>query len=208
MNKNKILIIAGVIGALIIIGAIVSQSMKPKVTYDKPIGPLPFEGRADAAVVVDEYGDFQCPACKTASPIVQQFIDLYGANVRLNFKQFPLESIHANALNAAMASLCANDQGKFWPMHDKMYERQEDGLSSGNLKSFAKEVGVNEADFNACYDSRARLDQVRKEQAEGYALNINGTPSFVINGKDVVGLRDLEAKIRVLLGLPPLEVKK
>lgn len=207
MNNKKILIAVSVVGAVIIIGAIVAQSMKPKVVYDKPLGAAPFEGRADAAIVVDEYGDFQCPACKSAAPVVKQFIDTYGANVRLNFKQFPLESIHANALNAAMSSLCANDQGKFWPMYDKMYERQADGLTESNLKLFAKEVGVNETDFNACYDSGARISQVKKEQAEGLALNVQGTPSFVINGKEVVNLRDLEAKIRVLLGLPPAEVK-
>lgn len=207
MNNKNILIGAGVVGALVIIGAIVMQSTKPKVKYDLPFGEAPFEGRADAAIVVDEYADFQCPACKSAVPLVNKFVDTYGANVRLNFKQFPLESIHANALNAAMSSLCANDQGKFWPMHDKMYEKQEAGLSVSNLKSFAKEIGLDEVNFNACLDSKARLPQVRKDQADGLVVKVQGTPSFVINGKEVVGLRDLEAKIRVLLGLPPVEVK-
>lgn len=207
MNNKKILIAVGVVGAVIVIGAIIAQSMKPKVTYDKPAGAAPFQGRADATIVIDEYADFQCPACKSAVPAVKRIVELYGANIRLNFKQFPLESIHANALNAAMASLCANDQDLFWPMHDKMYEKQTDGLTEGNLKSFAKEVGVNEVDFNACYDSKARLSQVRKDQALGNSVKVQGTPSFVINGKEVVSLRDLEAKIRVLMGLPPVEVK-
>lgn len=207
MAKNQKYLIGAAVIIVAIVGVIAYGSQKPKVEYTLPAGERPFKGRADAAVVVDEYADFQCPACRFAVAIVEGIDEKYGSNVRINFKHFPLESIHQNALKAALASECANDQGKFWTMHDAIYENQDAGLTESNLRKFAEGSGLDMAQYDACYQSKARLNIIRNDQTDGDVAGVNGTPTFVINGKTQVGLKDLEAEIRKALGLP-VEVAK
>lgn len=208
MKRNqKYLIAAGAV-IVVIIGIIFLTDQKaPKVAYTLPAGEQPFKGRADASVIVDEFADFQCPACAYAVAVVNAIDVKYGNNIRINFKNFPLESIHQNAMKAALSAQCANDQGKFWLMHDAIYEKQQDGLSAANLRKLAESVGLDMAQYDACYDSSARLDVIRADQREGDRLDVNGTPTFVINGKTQVGLKDLEAEVRKALGLPAEAVK-
>jgi protein-disulfide isomerase len=119
---------------------------------------------------------------------MKQIEDTYvtTGKVKIAFKQFPLTNIHQNSEKAAEASLCANDQGKFWEMHNKMFENNN-VLDVNSLKGYAKLLGLNTNDFNTCLDSGKYADQVQKDQQEGIALGITGTPSFIINGKLVTG---------------------
>lgn len=196
--KNKY-VIGGIIAvAVIVVLVIVGMSATAPGTYTKKNAPRPFLGKADSAIVVQEFSDFQCPFCKNAAPVVKDLAAKYGDGVKFEYHYFPLTRLHANAMNAALAAECANDQSKFWEMHDKIFENQ-DRLTKSNLKSFAKELGLKESDFNACLDTRAYVDVVNADLEAGKGKGVQGTPTFFVNGEET-RLELLEAKI--------LELKK
>ena len=112
----------------------------------------PAKGPATAPVTIVEFSDFECPFCKRVVPTLEQVTQKYGDKVRLVFRQFPLSSIHPNAQKAAEAALCANDQGKFWEMHDAMFKDQK-ALEVAALKVTAGNIGVDKAKFDQCLDS-------------------------------------------------------
>lgn len=185
---------AVVAGVLIAVGLLSSES----ASYDKPSNVARMVlGAQDAAVVVQEYSDFQCPACKAAAPEVKRLIQAYGDSIRFEYHHYPLTQRHANAFSAALASECANDQGKFWQMHDKIFEKQ-DQLTKGNLKSMAGELGLDQKSFDACFDSRAYADTVNADMERGKQLGVSGTPTFFVNGTETK-LADLERTIQDLL---------
>jgi len=193
---KKTPIILGVVAGLLVAYGIYAYVTRP--TYALPAGERPFKGRADAAVVVNEFSDFQCPACKTAVPVVEALDEKYGANIRINYRHFPLR-IHPFAKDAALAAECANDQGKFWEMHDLMFANQPN-IQKPQLKKMAEQLGLKTAEFNACLDSKARQSIIDADVAEGNRLGLGGTPTFYIN--DVgVGTSGLEAAVRKSLGL-------
>lgn len=188
--------IVGII-AIGIVGVALS-SRGPKVTYDNVNSPRPFEGNANAKVVVQEYSDFQCPACGTAYPYVKEIVQKYAKDIRFDFKHYPLTKIHINAYNSALASECANDLGKFWAYHDKLFENQEK-LSSNNLKQYAVDLGLDTTKFNACLDIKAKKSVVDADIQDGNSKKIPGTPTFFVNGQQVA-LGDLEKAIKSALG--------
>lgn len=151
-------------------------------TYDDVYTPKPFEGNSDATVKIVEFSDFQCPACGAAHVTVKKIMAEYGDKVSLEYKHFPLTSIHAFAFNAAEASECANDQGKFWEMHDIMFENQDE-LSVKALKKYAEQLELDAKKFNNCLDSNAKAKYVTADYNEGIGKGVDSTPSFFINGK-------------------------
>lgn len=143
------------------------------------------KGNPAAAVTVTEYADLQCPACKSAHTLINApLIEQYGSRVRFEFKHFPLTSIHPYAMEAAMASECAADQGKFWEFVDATYENQEQ-LTSGALRDWAKALALDEALFDRCLRSGIKRDAVTADQKGGEALGVNSTPSYFVNGQKV-----------------------
>ncbi len=173
----------------------------PKVAYENITSPRPVTGNTSSTVVLQEYSDFQCPACGAAQPVVKQLLEKYGASIRFEYKHFPLTKIHVNAYNAALASECANDLGKFWEMHDKLFANQTK-LSSTDLKQYAQDLGLDTTKFNACYDARAKKSVVDADVKEGTAKNVQGTPTFVLNGAAVQfsSYAELESIIRAATG--------
>lgn len=148
----------------------------------KPIHPRSSSG---AAVVVAEYGDLQCPSCKAAhTAIVKPLLDTYGAKIRYEFHHFPLRSIHRYALEAAEASECAADQGKFWEMVDVIFEKQSD-LSEEALRAWANQLKLDMDLFDRCTDSDIKRDAIMAEYDEGKDLGVTGTPTFFVNGTRV-----------------------
>ena len=140
----------------------------------------PSKGPASAPVTIVEFSDFQCPYCGMATKELHQVMGQYGDKVRLVFRNFPLD-FHKQAQKAAEAGLCAQEQGKFWEMHDKMFENQRE-LEVEKLKEYAKGLGLDAAKFDQCLDSGKMAEQIKKDQAAGEALGVTGTPAFVING--------------------------
>lgn len=200
-NKNTQLVIA--IIAILIIGWLIYSSVN-KPQYDAPDVARPFLGREDASIVIDEYSDFQCPACKVANVLVKNWDEQYGANIRINYRHLPLQQIHQYAFGAALASECANDQGKFWEYHDLLFGYQEVGLQVSTLKEIAQNLKLDTEKFNACLDSKAHKGIVNNDLKKASQLNLNGTPSFLYNGNYVKDRGAIEGMIRKDLGLPAL----
>ena len=137
-------------------------------------------GNQNAKVVIEEFSDFQCPACGVISPMVEQIVRKYLDKVRLDFYHYPL-SYHQNAFIAAEAAECANDQGKFWEFGKVAFANQTN-LTEDNLKLFAKNLKLDTTKFNQCLDSGAKKAKIKNDMAEGDKRDLQGTPSFYVNG--------------------------
>ena len=151
----------------------------------------PSEGPKDAPVTLVEFSDFQCPYCARMQPTLKQIKDTYGEKVRLVFRQFPLNSIHPQAQKAAEASLCANDQGRFWEMHDKLFET-DTGLKIDDIRERATSLELNLEDFNQCLDSGKYSAAVQQDVLDGVKAGVTGTPALFINGLSFSGARSFE----------------
>jgi protein-disulfide isomerase len=151
----------------------------------------PFVGPEDAAVTIVEFSDFECPFCSRAYETVNEVKELYGDDVKVVFKNFPL-SFHDNAQKAAEASECAFDQDMFWEMHDMLFENQ-DALTVEDLKAYAEELGMDTETFNECLDSGAKEEAVEEDFNAGTEVGVTGTPAFFINGRELIGAQPLEA---------------
>lgn len=146
----------------------------------------PSFGPKDAAVVIVEFSDFQCPFCRQAVPVVKEILKDYGDRVLFVYRDFPLESIHPQAVLAALAGECAHEQGGFWPMHDKIFENQEE-ISEANLKTYAVQIGLNSIQFGTCLQSAKYLAEVEQDLQDGIEAGVRATPTFFINGLKVEG---------------------
>jgi protein-disulfide isomerase len=156
-----------------------------KVTGTSKAGADPSTGPDGAKVKIIEYSDFQCPYCSRAAQTMKQVVEIYGEQVQLTFRNFPL-SFHQYAQKAAEASECANLQGKFWEMHDKMFANQN-ALTDAHLKAYAVELGMDADKFNSCLDSGEMKAEVERDFQDGTALGVQGTPGFIINGEHISG---------------------
>ncbi|MEK7464963.1 MAG: DsbA family protein [Patescibacteria group bacterium] len=149
----------------------------------------PVLGNPDAPVTMIEFSDFQCPFCgrfwqQTLPAIKAKYIET--GTVKFVYRDFPISSIHSEAEKAAEAGECADEQGKFWEYHDRIFQGQDE-LGEASLKRWAAELGLNAAQFNTCLDSGKYTDEVAKDFQDGQAAGVTGTPTFFINGQSVVG---------------------
>ncbi len=156
---------------------------------DAVVGLDHTRGAALAPVTLIEYGDFQCPACRTYHPIVEKVIaSTSPQTLRFVFRHFPLTQ-HGNAMPAAQAFEAAGQQGKLWEMYDILYERQPDWETSKDAKTlfvgYAKELGLDEAIFLADFDSKDVKDKINNDYKGGVKAGINSTPTFYVNGKKI-----------------------
>jgi protein-disulfide isomerase len=161
------------------------------------IGDDPARGPADAPITIVEFSDFQCPFCSRATATLKKLDAAYPGKIRVVYRDFPLVQIHPNAARAAEAAACANEQGKFWPMHDAMFEHQ-DKLAEADLKQSAAALGLDATAFNQCLESGRHTAQWKKDTAEGEAYGVSSTPAFFINGRLVVGAQPYESFARIL----------
>lgn len=141
----------------------------------------PFKGPADAKVTLVEFSDFQCAFCIRAVGQLNGVLKAYPKDVRLVYKQFPLDS-HSEAAVAARASLAAHAQGKFWPLHDKMYAQSRE-INRTKILAWAQELGLDMPKFTAVLDAKATSEQVERDLDEGGRIGVEGTPTIFINGK-------------------------
>lgn len=138
-------------------------------------------------VQVVEFGDYQCPACGQAYPITKQILSEYGDKITFVFRNFPLPQLHPNAEAGAEAAEAANAQGKFWEMHDMLYENQDSWSDVSDptdiFVSYASTLGLDTAKFKKDITSKAYDKYIQSDVSDGYSLGITGTPTFYINGK-------------------------
>jgi protein-disulfide isomerase len=153
------------------------STLSPPVSErDHVVGP------ADARVTLVEYGDFECPHCGALYPIVQAARTAFGGNLRFAFRHFPLRASHPHALAAAKAVEAAGEQGKFWEMHDRLYQRQAE-LSDADLERHARELGLDVERFRRSLGERAHVARIREDLASAGRSGAQGTPSLFINGE-------------------------
>jgi protein-disulfide isomerase len=138
-------------------------------------------GAEHSPVTVVEYGDFECPICKQAAPAVKLMLERFGNHVRFVFRHFPIESAHPHALHAAEAAEAAGGQGKFWQMHDLLFENQLH-LKLNNLREYAERLQLDMARFIAEMDDEIYLQRVREQMQGGQRSRVRSTPTFYING--------------------------
>jgi protein-disulfide isomerase len=168
----------------------VMRSLEP-LRFNVDAKGSPSLGPATAPVVLVLFSDFQCPYCRGMGTTLKEVSKKYGDKVRLVFRQFPLANIHPFAEGAAEASLCAAAQGRFWEMHDLLFQNQK-SLSVNDLKSHAEKLGLDTAAFNACVDSKRFAPQVKEDLKAGASAGTDGTPALYINGRFLNGNRPFE----------------
>ncbi len=153
----------------------------------------PVLGNKDAPITIVEFSDFECPFCGkhflTSHPqIVENYVNT--GKVKIVYRDFPLD-FHKNAQKAAEAAECADEQGKFWEMHDKLFLNQ-DSLSMENFKQWAKDIELDAAQFNACIDSEKYVEEIQNDVKDGTKYGISGTPTFFINNQILKGAQPYE----------------
>jgi protein-disulfide isomerase len=153
-------------------------------------------GPASAPVTVVEFSDFQCPYCSRAQPTLRKVRETYGDKVRFVFVDFPLD-FHPLAQKAHEAAYCAEDQGKFWPMYDRLFS-SEGKLDVPNLKAYATELGLDATAFGTCLDSGKHAARTETAMEEGARNGVTGTPAFFINGRMLVGAQPFESFASVI----------
>ena len=154
-------------------------------------------GPAEAAVTLVEYGDYECPDCGRAYPIVQRVQQRMGRALRFVFRNFPLRESHPHAQHAAEAAEAAAAQGKFWEMHDRLFERQF-ALDDENLIEYAGDLALDVARFRRELAGRVYEPRVREDFRSGVARGVNGTPTFFINGSRYDELWDAASLLAAL----------
>jgi protein-disulfide isomerase len=147
-----------------------------------PVNPADHNlGPSHAPVTVVEYGDFECPNCKQAAPAVKLLLARFTGRVRLLWRHFPLEEVHPHALDAALAAEVAAGQGKFWPMHDLLFENQRH-LKRPQLRSYAERLELDMRRYDADMADTVYLQRVREDIEGGSASGVRATPTFFLNG--------------------------
>ena len=172
------------------------QSPPLKISEDND----PIIGNMDAEITIIEFSDFQCPFCarfhvQTLPTIMDEYIN--KGTVKLVFRDFPIQSIHPNALPASVAAECANEQKKFKEMHDVLFEKQNE-WSNQNIESvmntfsqYASDLGLEEKAFDSCLKNRKYIEEIQKDLDDGRTYGISGTPGFFI-GNDQIGFIELK----------------
>jgi protein-disulfide isomerase len=161
------------------------------VRVDVPINGAPFKGSESAQVTIVKFEDFQCPYCKAVQPNFQEVLKRYDGKVRLVHKDLPLDRIHPEARQAAEAARCADDEGKFWEYHDKLYASSPNAAPE-DLKSHAKDLGLKQDLFDKCLTSGKYKAAIQKDMNEAASLGLTGTPTFFINGRELSGAQSVE----------------
>src|SRR2546422_7287157 len=151
-------------------------------------------GHPGAPVTVVEYGDFECPNCKQAAPAVKLLLKRFAGRIQFAFRHFPLEEVHPHALHAALAAEAAGAQGKFWPMHDLLFENQAH-LKPQHLRGYAERLELDVQRFYYEMEQELYLQRIREEIEDGKRSGVRATPTFFVNGK----LRDVSYGLHTLV---------
>ncbi|MDQ2922073.1 MAG: DsbA family protein [Acidobacteriota bacterium] len=160
-------------------------------------------GPVDARVKMEEFGDFQCPSCGTLHPVLKKLESEYDSRVALTFREFPLAPIHPNALEAARAAEAAGLQGRFWQMHDLLYDYQSAWSDSKDVRAvfvqYAADRGLDAERLRRDMDSQVVKERIAADQRRAVSLGVTGTPTVFINGREVAADALTESGLRALI---------
>lgn len=188
MDKRFWVIVAAILVAFV--GFIVINNKDKASAPDSDSKGTPTENvRGEGTVTLVEYGDFQCPACAQYHPIVEQVVEKYEGQIKFQFRNFPLVSIHPNAFAAARAGEAAAQQGKFWEMYDKLFNNQQDWSDSKNPRehfdNYAKQIGLDTEKFKTDFASSRTNDAINADISAAEKVGAQSTPTFVLDGKKI-----------------------
>jgi protein-disulfide isomerase len=155
------------------------------------VGDAPVLGPKNAPVTIVEWSDFQCPFCGRVEPTLQQLRDQYKGKIRIAWKNQPL-SFHPNAMPAAEAAMAAHEQGKFWEFHDALFKKQGQ-LSPQLYDEVARSLGLDLDRFHASIEAHKSAAHIQADMTAGRAVGAEGTPTFFVNGKKLVGAQPIDA---------------
>jgi protein-disulfide isomerase len=173
-------------------GVISSPTPRAYVRYDVPTEGFPSIGPEDAEIVVVEFSDFQCPFCrKFHQETYQALLDAYPGQIRFVYRNLPLTQIHPDAMGAAVASLCANDQDAYWDYHDKLFTGEL--LGEAVYVQYATDLGLDVEEFTACLSSGKHDQFIQDDMGFSLGLGVQSTPTFFINGLALVGAQPLSS---------------
>lgn len=172
--------------------AILLAPPRVQVAYDR----ARLRGNPKAAVTIVEFSDYECPYCRQVEPTVKQVLAKYGDEVRLSYRDYPLQAIHAHAEIAAEASRCAEEQGKFWEYHDQLFAGSK--LDKDALMEYARNLKLDEKQFDSCLASDKYKADIEKDSGEGRKAGVNGTPAFFVNGVALSGAQSQDAFARLI----------
>lgn len=180
-----------------------SSNSQEEVVYVKEasVGDAFLRGDPEAPVTIIEFSDFQCPFCNQSYSVLKQLLENYNGKIKLAYRHYPL-AIHEHAYLAALAAEAAGEQGKFWEMHDFLFERvAKEGptaLTRNRLVSYARQLGLDIERFTAALDQEKYGPKVTRDFEDGERYGVTGTPTFFINGRKVVGARSYEELSRIV----------
>jgi protein-disulfide isomerase len=188
---------------VVLVGSFASLSGQKFIGIDDD----PQMGSPNAKVTIIEFADYQCPNCRafwreTLPRIKKEYVET--GKVRIVFRDFPIQEIHPEATITAIAAECAEDQGKYFEFHDKVYREQDRRgrdvvrYRVNDLKRWAMEIGLEAASFNECVDSERYKEEVAKDFKNGADVGINGTPIFFVNGRMIAGAQPFSNFQRVI----------
>lgn len=171
----------------------------PNKVYDLPIGTSAVKGDVNGAVTITEFSDFQCPYCAKLQPTLKEVLKTYPEGVKLVYKDFPL-SFHKQAKNAAKAARAAGEQGKYWEMHDILFENYNK-MTDDSFKDYAEQLGLDVEKFLADFNSDKYEKLIQADIALGQRSGVRGTPTLYMNGKRMTGrsMNDFKAGIDAVL---------
>lgn len=209
--KNKLIVVGGIIlaTALVWFGFVKNPGSGSIGTSTEPVSVESVsaedhsKGPSNPSLVLIEYGDFQCPACSVYQPITNRLAEEFKDSLTVVFRHFPLRSIHKNAQIASQASVAASLQGKFWEMHDKLYETQKEWSEERDPKAmfekYATELGLDIEKFKTDIDSEETKDRVNKDYNGAFEAKVNATPTFFLNGEKLDNPRGYEPFKQIIL---------
>lgn len=167
----------------------ISVLMQPPRVNVAATGPA--KGPENAPVTLIEFSDYQCPFCKRVEPTVEALLAKYGASIRFVYRHMPLDGLHPRARAAAIAAVCAENQGKFWEYHDLLFANQQ-ALADADLEKYATQLGLDAATFKTCRADPASEARVNVDATAAREAGLTGTPAFFVNGILVSGARPIE----------------
>jgi protein-disulfide isomerase len=179
-------------------GDVITAPTEPSfVRYDIPVEGYPSHGPEDAPITIVEFSDFQCPFCRRFhDETYQALLDAYPGQIRFVYRNLPLTSIHPAAMPAAVASLCANDQGKYWEFHDKLFSSET--LDEPTYIQYATDLELDVDTFTACLSDGSHDEFIQQDMDFAINLGIQSTPTFFVNGLAIVGAQPLTNFTRLI----------
>ena len=204
--KNLPLLLGTLLGTIAIVVALALLFSRPEPVVTADAGILMKENRASkgpehAKVTIVEFSDFQCPSCKAFDPVIKGILAKHPNDVRVIFRHFPLTTIHSNAQAAAQAAEAAKTFGKFWEMHDMLFQEQNiwaDLDSAGfqkKLEEYAEKLTIDKSEFQKKMNSNEVKEVVTVDVSDGTRANVNGTPTFFVNGQLVPAPQQLSTVV-------------